>query len=99
MTEDIDIDQLPPGLVLGSHQTGGAVVILSQIVKVATDLIGQMQRVENRIFGEQPPVIGRNVETGVPRVDGPEQPPEVLPDRLRVIAVAMFVGFPDRVSR
>ena len=60
MTERISV-----GLVRVGHFAGGPVIVVGQVAEVGADIVGDLQRVEARIVGEQAAVVGGDVEAGV----------------------------------
>src|SRR5205814_8659665 len=74
-------------------RVGGTVVVIARLAKVAADAVGNAQRVERRVVGEQPAVVGVKPQGRVPPVDRLEQAAKVFPNGPRVVGVAVFVGF------
>ena len=97
VAEDVDVHELGAGRLVGvvGRLVGRPVVVGGEVLEVAAHLVGDGEPVEIGIVGEQPAVVGRDVQGGVADVDGPEQAPEILPDRPRVVGVAVLVGFVD----
>ena len=67
------------------------------VAEVAADGVGHLQTVQHRIVGEQPAVVGVDAQGRIAAVDRLEQPAKILPDRTRMVRVAVLVGFADRV--
>ena len=84
---------LPPSLAVVGRLVRRPVVVGGEVLEVAAYLVGDGEPVEVGIVGEQAAVVGRDVQGGVADVDRPEQAPEVLPDRPRVVGVVVLVGF------
>ncbi len=66
---------------------------------MSTDLVRHLEGVERRVQGEEPAVIGGDIQSGVALVDGIEQAAKVLPDGFRVVRIAMFEGVFERFCR
>ena len=86
---------LPARRGVGRRLVRRAVVVIAQLAEVGADLVGDLQAVQDRIVGKQPAVVGVDAQGRVAPVDGAEQPAEVVPDRARVVGVAVLVGLAD----
>ena len=95
VAEDIDVDELGAVARLVGCLVRRPVVVGGEILEIAADLVGDGEPVEIGIVGEQPAVVGRDVQGGVADVDRTEQAPEILPDRPRVVGIVVLVGFLD----
>ena len=59
---------------------------------MGADLIGHLEGVQGGVGGEEAAVVGGDVQAGVAFINGAEQAPEVEPDGLRVVRVAVLEG-------
>jgi hypothetical protein len=98
--QDFHVDEpaLAPGR-LAVPRARRAVVVGGQAGESFANLVGHRQPVEERVGREQPAVVALDAEQFAPPVDGPEQPPEVVPDRPGVIRVGVPVGAGDGLGR
>jgi hypothetical protein len=70
----------------------GPIVIVAQFLEMGADFVGHLEGVQGWIEGEEAAVVGGDVQAGVPCVNGAEEAAEVVPERVRVVGVAMLEG-------
>ena len=94
MAEDVHVDDRADcgGLGRVGHFARGPVVVIAEVLEMGADLVRHLEGVQRRIEGEEAAVVGGDVQAGVAFVNGAEQAPEVVPDGLRVVGVAMLEG-------
>ena len=63
------------------------------------DGIGQAQRVDRRVCLEQAAIVARDLQRLAALVDRLEQAEEIVPDRARVVGVAVLEGVTEGVAR
>ena len=97
MPQDVDADQTGVGGVR-SGLMGRAVVVVAQIAELAADLVRYLQPVQQRIVGEQAPVVGVDPQGRVAPINRLEQPAEIFPDGTRIERVAVLVGFAQHLD-
>ena len=75
VAEDIDIDDRADFGVLVSfgHFAGGAVIVITEVLEMGADFVGNLEAVQTLIQGEEAAVVGGDVQAGVAFVNGAEQ--------------------------
>ena len=76
-----------------------AEVVGAQFVECAAQLVGDLQALQLRDFAKQPAVVGRDAELGAALVDGLEHGDKILPDRARIVGIAVLIGVCNRAGR
>jgi len=98
--EDLDIDQAAGGLLFVGDLARRAVVVVAESFEERTRLVGDVQAtIEDGVESEEPAVVGRDAQGRVALVDGPEESPEVIPYRVRIVGVRVREGFLERLLR
>ena len=98
MPENVNVDQIAVARFrcVGRGLMRRAIVVIAQLAEVRADFIRDHQAVQDRIIGEEAAVVGVDAQGRVALVDRLEQPAEVVPDRTRVVRVAVFKRLADR---
>ena len=79
-------------LVRVGHFARGPVIVIAEVLEIGADFIGYLEGVQTLIQGEEAAIVGGDVQAGIAFVNGAEQAPEVEPDGLRVVRVAVLEG-------
>ena len=101
VAEDVHVDDRADFGGLGRIRdfAGRAVIVFAEVAEKCADIVRDTQRVEDGIRREQAAVVGGDFQLGVAGIDRPEKAPEVFPDRLGVVGVAVGERAPHRVGR
>jgi len=94
VAEDVHVNDRADGGAFGGvgHFARGAVVVLAEFLEMGADFVRDLEGVQPGVGGEEAAVVGGDVQAGVAFVNGAEQAAEVVPERVRVVGVAVLEG-------
>src|SRR4051812_41557875 len=95
MPKDLHVNERAALPLLLAELRGRPEVVTGQTPEVSANLVVHLQAVQNLVVGEQAAVVGRDLQRRVAQVDSPEQTPEVLVDRSRVVWISVLVRIFD----
>ena len=94
VAEDVHIDDGADFLrfVGLRHLACGAEVVGGEVAEQGANVVGDLQRVEPLVMGEEAAVVGGDFQAAVAFIDGAEQAAEVVPNGFGVVGVAVVEG-------